>query len=156
MLLSINIKNVPRVWNNFWRPVCSKNKKEWSLQYCSSFPCYNRFGWIDFLERQNLINFFIQVERAFHISCDEKRLSKLSFLFKNFFELRGEPERAAKCGELKILVVGPKQSMKESGPPFVTDWSTSPYRFIHVRNHSVFQHSSRSQQWDHQPNEAHA
>ena len=64
--------------------------------------CYNRFGWIDFLERQSLINFFIQVEQAFHISCDEKRLSKLSFLFKNFFELRGEPERAAKCGELNL------------------------------------------------------
>ena len=45
---------------------------------------------------------FRQVERAFYTSCDEKRLPKLSFLFKKIFELRGESEGVAKCGELNL------------------------------------------------------
>ena len=73
--------------------------KKNEVRTAARFLCYNRFGWIDFLEKQSLINFFIQVERAFYISRDEKRLPKLSFLFKKIFELRGEPKRVAKCGE---------------------------------------------------------
>ena len=76
--------------------------KKNEFRTAARFVCYNRFGWIGFLERQSLINLFIQVERAFYLSFDEKRLPKLSFLFKKIFELRGEPERVAKCGELNL------------------------------------------------------
>ena len=50
----------------------------------------------------------MQIERIFYEKCEEKRIPKLSFLFRKMFELRGDTERASKCEDLNL-----KQKIKE-------------------------------------------
>ena len=52
----------------------------------------------------------MQIEQIFYENflCEEKRIPKLSFLFRRMFELRGDTERASKCEDLNL-----KQKTKE-------------------------------------------
>ena len=44
----------------------------------------------------------MQIERIFNEKCEEKRIPKLSFLFRKMFELRGDTVFASKCGDLNL------------------------------------------------------
>ena len=50
----------------------------------------------------------MQIERIFYEKCEEKRIPKLSFLFRKMFKLQGDTERASKCEDLNL-----KQKTKE-------------------------------------------
>ena len=56
----------------------------------------------------------MQKEQNFNEKCEEKRIPKVSFLFRKMFELRGDTVFALKCGDLN-LKQKTKKNLKEFG-----------------------------------------
>ena len=72
------------------------------------FLSYKRFGWLDPIEKEIILNLFLQVERIFAVTRDELRMPKIQFIFQKIFELRERPDIANKCG----IVLSPRTKAK--------------------------------------------
>ena len=72
------------------------------------FLSYKRFGWFDPIEKESILNLFLQVERIFAVTRDELRMPKIQFIFQKIFELRERPDLANKCE----IVLSPRTKAK--------------------------------------------